>query len=187
MGIKGLHKGLKFCTRAGNIHEYAGQVIAVDCSSWLHRSVYSISEKYVETMESNVLDQHCIRVSSRYISSRCRELLQSFGIKEIFLVMDGKRCPLKAEENGDREERRQSNLKEARAYKQRGDRYKAEEKYKMCIKIRENFTKAVLNEVEKSFARDKRVFLVWSPYEADAQLAKLCIDGVADAVITEVS
>ena len=32
-----------------------------------------------------------------------------------------------------------------------------------------------------------RVHVVWSPYEADAQLAKLCLDGLVDAVITEVS
>jgi hypothetical protein len=29
------------------------------------------------------------------------------------------------------------------------------------------------------------VFIVWAPYEADAQLTKLCIDGIADAVVTE--
>ena len=31
-----------------------------------------------------------------------------------------------------------------------------------------------------------KVSCISSPYEADAQLAKLCIDGIADAVVTEV-
>lgn len=186
MGIKGLHKGLAFCTnKNANMRDFSGKAIAVDASSWLHRSVYSVSEKYVETTESGRLDPSCVRVSSKYISSRCGELLQSFQIRKIFLVMDGKRCPLKVVTNDDREQRRQQNLKEARDYKRRGWRDKAEEKYKMCIKIRDELTHAVMKEVKKSFARDDRVQFVWSPYEADAQLAKLCVDHVADAVITE--
>ena len=100
--------------------------------------------------------------------------------------MDGKRCPMKAAENEDREFKRQQNLMEARTYKTKDRRDKAEEKYKMCIKIRDNFTKAVMNEVAKQFSHDKRVYFVWSPYEADAQLAQLCIDRRVDAVVTEV-
>lgn len=187
MGINGLHKGLTFCTKQVNIRDFSGQTIAIDTSSWLYKSVYSVSEKYVETTEKGCLDPHCVRVSSKYISSRCRELLQSFRIAKIFLVMDGKRCPLKADTNGEREQRRQQNMKEAREHKQRGRRDKAEEKYKSCIKIRDEFTNAVMKEVSKSFNRDARVQLVWSPYEADSQLVKLCIDRIADAVVTEVS
>jgi exonuclease-1 len=187
MGIKGLHKGLSFCTEKTSIREFSGQRIAVDCSSWLHKSVYSVSEKYVESIEQKVVDANCVRVSARYISGRCRELLNNFRIKKVFLVMDGKRCPMKSDENEDREQRRQHNLKEARNYKRIGRRDKAEDKYKMCIKIRDDFTISVMNEVAKSFSRDQRVQFVWSPYEADAQLARLCIDRQADAVVTEVS
>jgi hypothetical protein len=100
--------------------------------------------------------------------------------------MDGKRCPLKVVTNDEREQRRQQNLKEAREYNRRGDRRKAEEKYKMCIKIRDDFTKAVMKEVVRNFHKDNRVQLVWSPYEADSQLAKLCVDQTAHAVVTEV-
>ena len=135
MGIKGLHKGLKFCSKKSNVRDFAGRTIAVDSSSWLHRSVYSVAEKYVEAMEEKRLDPHCVKVSARYITSRCRELLQRFGIGKIFLVMDGKRCPLKADESADREKRRQDNLRDAREFKSRGRRDKAEEKYKMCIKM----------------------------------------------------
>jgi len=101
--------------------------------------------------------------------------------------MDGKRCPLKADTNEERERNRQANLSEARAYQKQGRRDKAEEKYKMCIKIKDELTFAVMKEVKQAFHNNPRLHLVWSPYEADAQLAKLCIDGIADAVITEVS
>lgn len=186
MGIQGLHKGLTFATRKTSLRDFRRKVLAVDASSWLHRSVYSVSEKYVEGIEGGHIDPSCIRVSSNYISSRCKELLGVFEIGKIFLVMDGKRCPLKADTNGDRERRRQENLKEARKFKSMGRHNRAEEKYKTCIKIKDDFTIAVMKEVKKSFSGDRRVQFVWSPYEADAQLAKLCVDRVADAVITEV-
>lgn len=185
MGIKGLLKGLSFSTRKGRITEYQGCRIAIDASSWLHKSVYSVSNAYVESSERNFVDPKCVDVSSRYIISRCKELMEKFRIAEIFLVMDGKRCPLKVNESADREKRRQNNLREARAYKRNGRMDKAEDKYKMCIKINDVFCHSVMREVYKTFNSHKRVKLVWSPYEADAQLAKLCIDQVVDAVVTE--
>ncbi|KAL3935028.1 MAG: hypothetical protein SGBAC_009374 [Bacillariaceae sp.] len=185
MGIKGLHKGLSFCTEKGNMKQYRNHRIAVDTSSWLHKSVYSVSAAYVESTERNYVDPKCVGASSRYIRKRCQELLDMFRVAEIFLVMDGKRCPLKANESADREKRRQDNLREARAYKRNGGNDKAEEKYKTCIKIKDGMTQAVMAEVSKAFKNDKRVKLVWSPYEADAQLAKLCIDQMVDAVVTE--
>lgn len=186
MGIQGLHKGLGFATKKTTLRDFAGKVLAVDSSSWLHRSVYSVSENYVEAIERGQVDRQCVQVSANYFISRCRELLNAFGIAKIFLVMDGKRCPLKADTNGERERRRQANLLEARDFRRRGRKDKAEEKYKSCIKIKDEFTMAVMAEVRKLFSNDARVQLVWSPYEADAQLAKLCVDGAAHAVITEV-
>lgn len=160
--------------------------MAIDASSWLHRSVYSVSEEFVESTEKHVVDSKCVRVSARYITSRCNELLTNCQLSQIVLVMDGKRCPMKSGENEDREQRRQQNLMDARNYKRSGQKYKSEDKYKTCIKIRDNFTKAVMKEVAKQFSREQRIQFVWSPYEADAQLAQLCMDRRVDAVITEV-
>ena len=106
MGIKGLHKGLAFCTKKGNISDYRGKSVAVDASSWLHKSVYSCSEIYVESLERRQVDSHSVRVSSNYIINRCKELLNCFHLSRIYLTMDGKRCPLKANESREREERR---------------------------------------------------------------------------------
>lgn len=161
MGIKGLHKGLAFCTKKGNIRDYRGKSIAVDSSSWLHRSVYSVSETYVEALERGQIESNCVRVSSNYIISRCRELLNYFHVSKIYLTMDGKRCPLKANESKDREERRRQNLQEAQEFKRLGQRGKADEKYKQCIKIRDDFTIAVMKVVERAFRNDDRVNFVW--------------------------
>ncbi|KAG7364764.1 XPG domain containing protein [Nitzschia inconspicua] len=187
MGIKGLHKALSFCTVKDNLENYRGQRVAIDTSSWLHKSVYSFSEKFVESTDRGLVDSDCVHRAARYIHSRCKELLTSFGIKTIYLVMDGERCPLKADETHDREQKRQENLDEARRLKAQGQQYQAEEKYKSCIRVRADFTKEVMSAVEKHFhqEKEKRVVVIWSPYEADAQLTKLCIDKLADVVITE--
>ena len=188
MGINGLHKGLGFCTVKTNVSQYRNQALAVDASSWLHKSVYSCSERYVESMEQQRLDERCIDISAKYIGSRCQELLTIFGIQTVYLVMDGKRCPLKTDTNTDRESKRQENLREARAFQRQGQREKAQEKYKGCIKIKHDFTIAVMAKVAKQFSHGivRKVKFVWSPYEADAQLAALVCAQKADVVITEV-
>ena len=262
MGIKGLHKALSFCTVKDNLRNYRNSIVAVDTSSWMHKSVYSISEKFVEATQSRIVNLNanatatanatananisanisadpcnnsnnnnnnnsnnnnnynsnsnynydsndyndCVRVSARYITARCKELIDAFGIKAVYLVMDGKRIPLKAEETKDRDQKRNQNLQEARRFKRMGNnssnnnnnntnsnnKWKAEDKYKSCIRIGDDFTRAVINEVEKAFCNNHNnsnnrycVFFVNSPYEADSQLTRLVLDGVADAVITE--
>ena len=185
MGIKGLHKALSFCTVKDNLRNYRNAAIAVDTSSWMHKSVYSISEQYVEMADSGRLDRKCIHVSARYIITRCKELVEGFGIRRVYLVLDGKRIPLKADESKDRDEKRRQNLAEARMLKRNGKRWKAEDKYKSCIRIKDDFTAAVVAEVKRELYNYGRVFIVQSPHEADSQLTRLVLDGNADAVITE--
>lgn len=187
MGIQGLLQGLKHVTVQGEVRDYAGQSVAVDASSWLHKSVYSIADHYVECIESpsKIADARCVNSSARYMMKRCDELVKYAGIKTVYLVMDGKRCPLKAVTNQERDRRRQENLKAARSFRRQGNRDKMYEKYKACIKVTEQLTVAVMAAVEQRFGAAGRVKIVWSPYEADAQLCKLCMDGLTQAVITE--
>ena len=185
MGIKDLLKGLKSYSVKGNVREFANQSVAVDASSWLHKSVYSIADHYVESMErGGPVDRRSVSTSSSYIEKRCQELLTYAHVAKIYLVMDGKRCPLKAVTNEERERRRQENLVEARKYKRQHQKDKMFEKYKTCIKVRADLAEEVAKLIEKRFDRNK-VEIVWSPYEADAQLVKLCIDKLTQAVITE--
>jgi exonuclease 1 len=187
MGISGLLKRLKFCTRQGNVRDFSGRTLVVDASSWLHRSVYSIAEHYVEAFERGAIDNHCVNTSANYIFKRCQELLNFAEITRIFLVMDGKRCPLKAVTSQDREQRRRANLMEARTFKKQGRRFESQEKYKACIKIVDNLTKRAMERVERQCQRQKmNVVFTWAPYEADAQMVRICMDGAADAVVTEV-
>ena len=186
MGITGLLNGLKFCSQKRNIQDFSNHSLAIDASSWLHKSVYSISELYVESMDKGYLDTTSVQVATKYIVGRCDELLLNAHIGRIYLVLDGKRCPLKAETSKNREERRRKNLSEARKYKREGRHDKAKDKYKACIKIVSALANAVVEAVTRRFANDDRVQCIYSPYEADAQLVRLCMDGVAHAVVTEV-
>lgn len=186
MGIVGLLKGLEPYKRKGSVREFQGQSLAVDASSWLHKSVYSISEHYVEAMERGCIDSKCVDVSANYISKRCQELLGFAGIAKIWLVMDGKRCPLKAGENDERNKRRQANLREARLHKKHRRMKESEMKYNACIKVGDDLTNKVMKRVAQYCQRRKlNVEFVQSPYEADAQMAKLCMDGAANAIVTE--
>ena len=124
---------------------------------------------------------------------RCSELLQFAQIDKIYLVFDGLRVPLKSGTNASRESKRQANLKEARRLMACGRRSEAHEKYRMCAKGSEIMARVVAAKVQERWGKDDtgtndnvRVKCVWSPYEADSQLAKLCVDGWCHAVVTEV-
>lgn len=103
-------------------------------------------------------------------------------------MFDGIRVPLKADTNAEREHKRHVNLAEARRLSAMGRREEAKERYNKCVKGTEEMARVVCAEVERVFGRGEgaRVQCVFSPYEADAQLAKLCVDGVCHAVVTEV-
>mmetsp|Transcript_35534 Transcript_35534/g.85970 ORF Transcript_35534/g.85970 Transcript_35534/m.85970 type:complete len:908 (+) Transcript_35534:196-2919(+) len=189
MGIKGLHKALSFCTVKDNLRNYQNQRVAIDASAWLHRSVYSVAEELAETPRNRV-NEKCVRVSCNYMISRCLELVDGWNVGTIFLVTDGRRSPMKSDESQDRDRKQQQTLQEARQYKRSGQRYKAEEKYKACVRIRENFAAEVVKRLKREFKSggkhgNKNIYIVEAPYEADAQLCKLMIDNVADFVITE--
>lgn len=103
-------------------------------------------------------------------------------------MFDGIRVPLKAETNAERESRRRVHLAEARRLVSLGRREEAREQYNKCVKGTEEMARVVCAEVERVFGKgsEAKVKCVFSPYEADAQLVKLCVDGICHAVVTEV-
>lgn len=182
MGISGLLPLLKpVAMRSDNICSFAGQAVAVDASSWFHKSVYSIADHYVE---SSGADRKSVEVSCKYMKRRCEELLQFARVRKIYLVLDGQRCPLKVITNDERERKRQENLAQARQYRQTGQRSQMFEKYKACIKVRNELVQAVAKQLQRMFSKSQ-MEVVHAPYEADAQLVRLCRDGRAHAIITE--
>ena len=201
--------------------DFPNQAVAIDASSWFHKSVYSIADHYVECIEkhknfasnggggggggnptSTKLDAKCIAVSRDYMIKRCEQLLSDPqrgrpGVSKIYLVMDGERCPLKAVTNQERIDKRTKALELARKYKAQGQTEKMHEQYRSCIKVVNALSYTVAVQVQAYFvaaasssrnspAAPPRVEIVWSPYEADAQLVQLCgLERKCAAVVTE--
>lgn len=183
-----------------HIGAFARTTLAVDASSWLYKAGYACADQLVESIETpnSRLPPQVEAVLSNYFQKRIDHLLapQSIGggsVSGVILVFDGRRCPLKAGTNAEREARRRSNLTEARRLRALGRMQEARDKYKQCIKATDPMARSVAAGVEKKykvtgpnhFGALPKVRCVFAPYEADAQLAKLCADGVADAVVTE--
>ena len=147
----------------------------------------------MEATENGTRDRIAEEKYCKYMIDRCSELLTWGKIDKIYLVFDGIRVPLKSGTNAARESKRQCNIREARRVMSCGRRNEAQDKYRACVKGNEQMARVVAAKVEEKWGKDDsgmndtvRVKCIWSPYEADSQLAKLCIDGWAHAVVTEV-
>ena len=139
-------------------------------------------------MENNTRDPIAEKAYTNYMIKRCKELLNHAQIATIYLVFDGIRVPLKSGTNADREQKRKSNLEEARRLMAMGRKEEARDKYKSCVKGTSEMAQVVARAVQKEWGKygNARVKYVFSPYEADSQLVKLCVDGLTHAVVTEV-
>ena len=193
-----------------HIRQFEGTTLAIDASSWLHKAGYGCAMELVESIESGsgsssglsgtggggIPSPKAQHACTRYVLSRCSALLDHAKVTRLLLVFDGKRCPLKAGTNREREAKRRANLTEARRLRSEGRTSEAAEKYKLCVRVTDEMARIVARAVDAEYksttcstataaAGKPRVSCIFAPYEADAQLAKVCIDGVADAVVTE--
>jgi len=185
-------RNTKTPTAKHNIRQFANKTLAIDASSWLFKASYSCAEGLVEAIESNEIDKKSEYMLCNYMTKRCEELLNHASIKRVYLVFDGKRCPLKEVTNKEREAKRNANLKEARRLKAIGRNDLAGDKYRACVKVTHWMAESVARAVKKKWGDGNnnhfvppKVQCIFSPYEADAQLVKLCMDQLADAVVTE--
>ena len=185
-----------------NIRQFANKSIAIDASSWLYKASYSCAEILVESIESNptIPNQIAEKRLCSYMIQRCEELLTHASIQSIYLVFDGKRCPLKEVTNIEREKRRRDNLREARRLKRMGRDDLAGDKYRACVKVTDWMAESVAKAIKRKWGDGRgdggaryrnyfqnkssssisnhngnttRVSCVFSPYEADSQLVKV--------------
>ena len=173
-----------------HITAFESTTVAIDASSWLYRAGYACADLLVESIETGQRSPQAEAVVNRYVTSRIDGLLAGAQVRGVILVFDGRRCPLKAGTNREREARRRANLAEARRLRAAGRHAEARERYKNCLKATDEMARAVAAKVQETYGRKgghpnhfgvlPRVRCVFAPYEADAQLAKLCVDGVAD-------
>ncbi|KAK7901729.1 hypothetical protein WMY93_018498 [Mugilogobius chulae] len=170
MGISGLLQFLKDASEPVNVKKYKGQTVAVDTYCWLHKGAFSCAEKLAKGEPTEQYVWFCMKFV---------DMLLNFGVKPI-LVFDGRNLPSKREVEKSRRERRELNLQKGRQLLREGKVSEARDCFNRCV----NITPAMAHNLIK-VARSRGVDCLVAPYEADAQLAFLSKNGLAQAVITE--
>ncbi|DBA80982.1 TPA: hypothetical protein ACH3X2_007192 [Trebouxia sp. C0005] len=106
-------------------------------------------------------------------------MLQQCGVQPI-IVFDGGRLPMKAAEEGSRSRARKENKDKAAAHLKAGNKQAAYECYQRAVDI----SPATANDFAKALKVAGVEFIV-APFEADAQMAYLAVNGIVHSVITE--
>ncbi|KAL3662575.1 hypothetical protein V7S43_012428 [Phytophthora oleae] len=170
MGISGLLPVLKSITETKTIDEYKGRTLAIDGYCWLHRAIYSCSQEICLGQET---DKYVT-----YFTDRIRTLLHN-GVTP-YVVFDGGPLPMK---KGTEEERRKLRQKNRELGIQHYNSKRFGEARKCFVRAADVSPYMAHRVIQHLKAQN--VAYVVAPYEADAQLAYLVKNGLADGVITE--
>jgi 5'-3' exonuclease len=182
MGISGLHHQLKAAQKKIDIIELRGRTLALDGHALLHRGALSCAEQLAEG-----------EPTTRYAHFAVQrvQMLAAKGITSI-VVFDGASTPLKKHTNNERRASRDQALEDARRWKLECERKheNGEDRDEAISEMRKAYGKTVritpvMVEVTKRELEKVSVQCLVAPYEADAQLAALCVLGLADGIITE--
>ena len=170
MGIPGLLPALRDATTIANLSDYSGKRAAVDGFVWLHRASLSCARALARGERT-----------TRYVSSFMQQLqlLTNKGIKPL-IVFDGRDLPAKRATNEKRRTARLENVRIAENLEQCGMKTEAEEYYLKSVDITPEMLVPIFQKL-----RQRDIQFIVAPYEADAQLAFLCINKIVDFVITE--
>ncbi|EGZ26351.1 hypothetical protein PHYSODRAFT_540882, partial [Phytophthora sojae] len=171
MGISGLLPVLKSITETKSIEQYRGRTLAIDGYCWLHRAIYSCSQEICLGQET---DKYVT-----YFMDRITTLLHN-GVTP-YVVFDGGPLPMK---KGTEEERRKARQKNRELGVQHYNNKRFSEARRCFIRAAD-VSPYMAHRVIQQHLKAHNVQYVVAPYEADAQLAYLVKNGLADGVITE--
>ncbi|KAG0581958.1 hypothetical protein KC19_3G023200 [Ceratodon purpureus] len=170
MGIQGLLPTLKSIMTPRHVRDYAGKRAAIDTYSWLHKAAFTCSKDLCLGRPNDKYIEYCMhRVN----------MLRHFGVQPV-LVFDGGSLPMKSEQEIKRARSRKDNLERAVEHERLGNHSAAIECYQKAVDI----TPALAFRLIKVL-RQENIEYVVAPYEADAQMAFLALNGNVDLVITE--
>lgn len=172
MGIPGLLRAFKSCQRRVCIADYAGMTAGIDGYCWLHKGAYGCSlelctggptatTKYVE-----------------YFMKRIHVLLSN-GVTPL-VVLDGDQISAKYGTEENRGCRRRANLEKGRSLLAAGERQAATQFFNKAVDVTPGMAWQLIKALKST-----GIALIVAPYEADAQLAYLCREGIVDFVISE--
>eukprot|EP00111_Clytia_hemisphaerica_P004690 TCONS_00013473-protein len=170
MGITGLLPLLKDIQVKTNVSNFKGQTAGIDAYCWLHKGTYGCAQDLIMKKPT--------RAYVSYVMKRVRMLINA-GVTPL-LVFDGGHLPAKAGKEAERRARRKE-------YKEKGMAALREEKSSVafdCFQKACDVTPEMASHVIAECAK-LNVRCVVAPYEADAQLAYLMIQGVTQLTISE--
>ncbi|VDD81960.1 unnamed protein product [Mesocestoides corti] len=170
MGVNGLLRFLKKCSRHVNISDFKGYTVAVDAYCWIHRASFSCAMDLALGNPTDQYIKYCLKLLNVILAA---------GVRPI-LVFDGADLPAKSETNAKRHSSKRTYREKAAQFLLEGNRKAAQECFEKCIEVTPEMARAVIKAV-----RDQGVDCIVSPYESDAQLAYLVQAGYADLVVTE--
>lgn len=174
MGIKGLLPNLKHCISDAHLEQFRGQHVAVDTYAWLHKAIASCPEDLAKG-----------RRTDKWITYMLRQIdiLFAFDLA-VTLVFDGDDLMAKKVTEEERAKKRAAALKQADDFKAKGKNQDAWSKYIQSVDVSPTMAYELIDYLRKTKDYQKVNILV-APYEADAQLAYLGINGEVDLIISE--
>jgi len=170
MGIQGLLPLLTSITEKKHIGDYRGKRVAVDAYVWLHRGAYSCSRELCQGIPTEKYVDYCMyRVN----------LLKHHEISPL-IIFDGGLLPAKKVTEASRYKIRKEYKKKALEKVNQGNFKEATDCFQKAVEISPEVAQKFIQKLQQ-----ESVDFIVAPYEADAQLAYLSINGLVDAVITE--
>ncbi|KAL2728661.1 exonuclease 1 [Vespula squamosa] len=170
MGITGLLPFLEKSSRKANINEFAGESVAIDTYCWLHKGIFSCAEKLSLGEPTDAYIIYCMKFI---------KMLLKYNIKPI-LVFDGRHLPAKADTESKRHEKRVIKRRQAAELIRSGQTAEGRNLLRQSIDITHEIALGLIKTCQSL-----NIDCIVAPYEADAQLAYLNTNGIADIVITE--
>ncbi|CDW73778.1 xpg family protein [Stylonychia lemnae] len=160
MGIQGLLQLLKPALRETKLSKYRSKTAAIDIMTWLYKGAYSCAYELG-------LEQQTFGFISYPI--KMLKLVQSYGIKPICVF-----------DEQSRKDNKKTNKDLALQYAREGKIEEAKKYFMRCLQLRSKMIDLLMD-----ILKVLDIEYIKAPYEADAQIAYLVREGIADIAISE--
>ncbi|TYZ64590.1 hypothetical protein PybrP1_001502 [[Pythium] brassicae (nom. inval.)] len=179
MGVDGFLRQVKEALEDSHLRAFSGHTLAVDASSWMHKAYVLRGSPPCKSTDSYV----------RYMVRKA-QLVRACGVREVVLVFDGQRLPLKAATHKKRQGAKEENRRIAMQLMRDAEKVHGEARSAEIAKAYQHFQRAVsitqtiVANVMDALRANGIPFVV-APFEADAQLVWMCKTGAASGIVTE--
>ena len=161
---------MRLISEKTHISEFRNKRVGVDVFGWLHKGAFGCAYALCNNKPT--------KVYVRYVIERVQMLLHYQVIPVV--VFDGAGLPMKAKTHDERRKKRAEALEKAKSFEMKKDMKAALEWYQRAVPVTNEMVQTVIREL-----REMNVEYLVAPYEADAQLAWMAINGHIDCVLTE--